>query len=264
LVALLAASTLAGAEDPLQPPGTESHTYRELSPLPLRVYVWKPEGWKLSDRRAGFVWFFGSGSNPTNASAWAKRAAQLGMVAIAPDYREPSRANTLRKDAIADARAALHWIQEHAGELGIDPERVVVGGNSAGGRLALWTAITAPPPGSLSSESPLYKPAALLLTSPAFDMKPDPDDTDPTALSPVSHLDAKMPPTIIFHGDADDAVPYQKSVAMHAALAANGNICELVMIPRGSHAYGRDQPAWWPRTQQITVWFLEDLKLVAK
>ena len=53
--------------------------------------------------------------------------------------------------------------------LALDPERIVVSGNSAGGHVALWTAIEKAPPGSDPAESPTAKPAALILICAASD-----------------------------------------------------------------------------------------------
>src|SRR4051794_7849883 len=69
-------------------PGAESHIFRDLKPDPLRLHVFKPKDWKAGDKRAGFVWFFGGGwSHGLPSSSFAKWAADLGFVGIAPDYR---------------------------------------------------------------------------------------------------------------------------------------------------------------------------------
>src|SRR5690606_30332323 len=128
------------------------------------------------------------------------------------------RHGTTPLECVADARAAVRWVQEHAEELGIDADRIVVTGNSAGGHIAVWTAIEDVPPGSDPAEAPIARPAALVLSSAVT-------DTDLTtgyggsrfgehalALSPRHHVDGGMPPILMFHGDADKTVGYDSAV----------------------------------------------------
>ena len=280
LSALLAAALVGalplGAVTPATPsalPGAEAYVYRLLTPVPLRLFVFKPAAWRTDGRRPALVWFFGGGwatGTAANAAAWARWAAALGWVGVAPDYRVKDRFGTTPLESVADARAALHWVQVHAAELGVDPQRIVVGGNSAGGHLALWTAITAAPPGSAPGESPRAKPAALILTSPVSDTSPETGytpqrfGTDARALSPVHQLDPAMPPVLVFHGDADRTVPYRESVALRDRLVATGNRCELITVPGGSHNYAGDLKPWWPRTQAIARDFLARQGLLPK
>jgi acetyl esterase/lipase len=44
---------------------------------------------------------------------------------------------------MADAQHAVAWLKQHAAELGVDPQRIVLSGTSAGGHIALITAFTA-------------------------------------------------------------------------------------------------------------------------
>jgi acetyl esterase len=238
---------------PVTLPGAETHVFRELTPEPIRVHVFKPKNWKASDKRPAFVWFFGGGwttGTPVNAAGWAKWAASEGMVGFAPDYRTKGRFGTSPLESVADSRAVLRWVQEHAAELGIDPQRIAVGGNSAGGHVALWTAITHSPPGSVAAEAPKFKPAALILTSAVSDTSKETgytpqrfgENTD--ALSPVHQLDARMPPMLVFHGDADKTVPQRESLALRDKLLASGNVCEFINVPGGSHNFGGELPEW--------------------
>ncbi len=231
----------------------------------MRLFVVKPKDWKAGDKRPAFVFYFGGGwttGTPASSVVWARFAAELGMVGIVPDYRTKGRFDTPPQAAVADARAALRWVQTHAAELGIDSARIAVGGNSAGGHVALWTALAAVPPGSDPTESPLAKPAALVLFSAVSDTSPETGYTpkrfgaDATALSPVHQLEAVMPPVLSFHGDADKLVPLSQAIALRDKLTAAGNRDELHIVPGGGHNFGNDVPAWQQKSRDILREFL--------
>lgn len=73
---------------------------------------------------------------------------------LAPEHPFPA--------AVDDARAALRWAQRHAAELGADPSRVGVGGDSAGGNLAAAVSI-------LASHDGGPAPTCQMLVYPAVD-----------------------------------------------------------------------------------------------
>lgn len=263
----------AAAKAPRQPettpatlPGAETHVLRDLKPEPVRIHVFKPRDWQASDRRPGFIWFFGGGwthGTPSNAAGWCKWAADLGYVGIAPDYRVQERFGTSPLESVADARLALHWVEEHAAELGIDPQRIVVGGGSAGGHVALWTAIKHSPPGSTEAEAPQFRPIALMLLSAVSDTTkekgyaPQRFGANTLALSAVDQLDPTMPPVIAFHGDADKTVPQAQTLALRDKLLATGNVCEFVNVPGGDHNFSGELPEWREKTRVLIKAFLE-------
>lgn len=260
------ASALAAAVPPTPTtlPGAETFAYRE-GEASMLLHVFKPVGWKATDRRPALVFFFGGGWNtgtPEKSAGWARFAAKNGMVGIAPDYRTRQRFNTSPLESVADSRAALRWVQDHAAELGIDVARIAVGGNSAGGHVALWTAIATTPPGSSPREAPLTQPAALLLFSAVSDTSmlagytPRRFGEHATALSPLHQLDSKMPPTLAFHGDADKTVPFSQAVALGEKYQQTNNSYELVVVPGGSHAFSTDLPEWRTKAQSMARDFL--------
>jgi acetyl esterase/lipase len=91
------------------------------------------------------VWMHGGGfvlGDLGTEHPWAARLADgSGAVVISvgyrvsPEHRYPA--------ALDDAYAVLSWAAEHAAELGIDPERIAVGGHSAGATLAAAVALRA-------------------------------------------------------------------------------------------------------------------------
>ncbi|MET9803550.1 alpha/beta hydrolase [Streptomyces sp. NPDC006368] len=98
--------------------------------VPVRIY--RPSG-----AQGAVVWLHGGGyvmGDVDTEHPWATRLAKdSGAVVISVGYRlapeHPFPA------ALDDAYAALTWTAEHAAELGIDPERIAVGGHSAGAGL---------------------------------------------------------------------------------------------------------------------------------
>lgn len=271
LVGVIAFAQRPPETTPTEFPGAETFVFREDATEPVRLFVVKPDDWKAGDRRPALMFFFGGGwttGTPRNSIGWARTAAKLGMVGIAPDYRTIGRSNTTPLEAVADSRAALHWVQEHAADLGIDPARIAVGGNSAGGHVALWTAITHAPPGSDEAESPRIKPAALILFSTVSDTSvltgytPKRFGENATALSPVHQLDEKMPPVLAFHGDSDALVPLGQATALRDKLVASGNACELHIVPGGGHNFGGDVPEWREKSRALMLEFLREQGLV--
>jgi acetyl esterase/lipase len=129
--------------------------------IPVRIY--HPHG-EPAGSRPGIVYYHGGGfvfcdieSHDGFCRALA-RASQTVVVSVdyrlAPEHRAPA--------AALDAFAALCWVMEHARELGIDPARTAVAGDSAGGNLAAVTAI-------VCRERGFRPPAAQLLIYPVID-----------------------------------------------------------------------------------------------
>jgi dipeptidyl aminopeptidase/acylaminoacyl peptidase len=54
---------------------------------------------------------------------------------------------------------------------------------------------------------------------------------------PIRNIDAKYPPALLFHGDADRDVPFEQSRAMHRELQAEGVDADLVIVPNGPHVF---------------------------
>ena len=266
---------------PLTLPGAESHVFKKVGDVELRLHVAKPKEWKPSDKRACLVTFFGGGwtsGTPARSITYAKWAAKNGLVGVAPDYRTRNRFNTQPEDCVADGRAAVRWIQDHAAELGIDLAKIVVQGSSAGGHVAAWTAIPDPvTPESASDPVPNPAPAGLILLWPVTDTgmsgyggpkRFGHDEARAKNLSVTGRMPAKMPPTLVFHGTADKTVKFENSQAFTDKMKANGNLCELVVFPDAPHSpnsiqEGEKGKIVKSKIEEESLKFLEKLGLVS-
>ncbi len=174
----------------------------------------------------------------------ARPLASLGYTCVSASYRVMDQA--FWPAQIHDAKAAIRWTRAHAGELGVVAEKVVVLGYSAGGRLALVAAGT-PNDASLEGDSgsadagtevaacvAFYPPASLGNTAV---LGPNPTDAGRRDLTPLSHVKAGYPPTLLLHGSADQTIPVEESVAMYEALRKVGAPVELHVIEGVTHIF---------------------------
>ncbi len=234
--------------------GATVETYKKASETELKLWIFQPDGKPAAGAgRAAMVFFFGGGwtsGSPAQFERQCRYLAGRGMVAIAADYRVASRQQVKAAACVADAKSCLRWVRRNAARLGIDPERVAAGGGSAGGHLA---AATATLPGlDEPGEDATHRaaPDALVLFNPALVMAPYPGlqvrsaapnadrlGCEPEAISPIHHVRANLPPTLILHGRADRVVPYVTVEAFAAAMKKAGNRCELVGYDGQPHGF---------------------------
>lgn len=235
--------------------GTKSETYRKVGDTELKVWIFDSRQ-KMTERPLpAIVFFFGGGwtsGSPAQFEPQCRHLAARGMVAITADYRVASRHQVKPVTCVADAKSAVRWVRANATRLGIDPRRIAVGGGSAGGHLAAATA-TVPgldDPADDLRVSPLpdalvlFNPALVLAELPGLDLSGFgtrvPEErlgAAPRALSPAHHIRAGLPPTIIFHGEADTTVPYATAAAFTRLMQAAGNRCELRGYPGQPHGF---------------------------
>jgi acetyl esterase/lipase len=167
---------------------------------------------------------------------------RLGRVAPAPA-------------AVEDCLCALRWVIRNAKEYGFDVNRLVTTGYSAGGHLALTTAMI-PASAGLDRQCPGTEPlrvAAVVnwygITDVAdlidgantrmyavewLGSRPDRAEVA-KRVSPLTYMRKDLPPILTIHGDADPTVPYAHATRLHTALQQAGVTNELVTIPKGLH-----------------------------
>ena len=152
-----------------------------------------------------------------------------------------------------DVAAGCRYLVGHAGELGIDPERVIVLGHSAGGHVASWLAsMNNVPAESLIRAEPLRLRGVVPLAG-VLDLRRchelnlsngavvdflggTPADVPEryAAASPIELVPATAPHLLV-HGAMDENVPIEQSEGYHAAAIATGGKSALMTLPRADH-----------------------------
>lgn len=252
--------------------GAAKVEYKQAGDAKLHLHVYYPRGWSKHDTRSAIVFFFGGGwvaGTPAQFSPQCAHLASRGMVAITAEYRVRSRHGVHPAECVADAKDALRWVRAHAAALGIDNARIAASGGSAGGHVAASTATL----GRLPEEQQAAidcTPNALILYNPVCDTtllgyggKRLADRM--TELSPVHHIKPHMPPTIIFHGDADKTVPHENARRFKRLMDEAGNACELVTYEGAGHGFfnqGRAGNEYENTTRRLDA-FLTKLGFIA-
>jgi acetyl esterase/lipase len=261
-------------------PGAKAETYKKAGNAELKLYMFLPDDWKPEDKRPAIVCFFGGGwtnGSPRQFLPQCKYLATRGMVAIAADYRVASRNQVKAVECVKDAKSAIRFVRKNATRLGIDPNRIVAAGGSAGGHLAAVCGTIEGFEEPNEDTSISSKPNAMLLFNPAVVLAPvdgvqlneqrlatlgDRMGTNPRELSPYHHVKSGAPPTAIFHGKADKTVPYATVEAFAKAMQKAGNKCELYGYDDQGHGffnYGRARNEMFVATLKQADKFLAEL-----
>jgi acetyl esterase len=197
----------------------------------------------------GGGWVFGS---PEEFHEACRRFARKGFITFSFQYRLSRNEDGTYPhpditpvESVKDARSAIRWLRENAEKLKIDPEKIAVGGQSAGGQLALSTALLDSVNDISDNLNTSPVPNALLLFSsnvntlePWIDMLLDERRNEIWSISPYHNLRPGMPPAIAFHGENDDQVLFYIVRMFQSRMQELGNQYELYTYPGRRHYLG--------------------------
>ena len=219
--------------------------------------------------------------------------AKAGFVVAAVEYRTVP---DVYPALINDAKSAVRYLRAHAKQFNIDPNRIGVIGDSAGGYVSqmmgttngedefdvgdytdfssdVQAAVTIYGISNLMNIGEGYSDAiqkvhespavteALLLYGPAFAEFAGKDIlSDPQkamSASPLGHVKADMPPFLIMHGSADKLVSPVQSEQLYNALTKKGNKVDYIVVEGAGHG-----DLYWYQPaiiNKVVSWFKENL-----
>lgn len=240
-------------------------TYRKTKQTDLDLAIDYPADWKQTDKRPAIVFFFGGGWENGTIKAFERQAkyfASRGLVASRADYRVKSRHGVTPTDCVDDARAAVRYLRENAETLGIDPDRIVASGGSAGGHIAACT--TLKPVTDEASKIPSTANALILFNpvlrfGPQMLAKVNHDESVGKAISPILYLGKESPPTLILFGTSD--VLIKQGEEFLARSKDVGCRSEMLVAEQQPHGFFHRSP-WYEKTLYRADEFLESLGYV--
>ncbi len=225
-------------------------------PFPAAVVV-HGGGWVRGDRRV-------------DVAPLLPPLAEAGIAWFSIDYRlatDPLHFGV----AVDDVIAAVRFVRDHAAEYRIDPDRIALVGESAGGQLAAMAALAVP----VRAVVALYAPTDLVALLDSSGIIPSeirerfkgtPLETLLRSrlkqLSPIANVRPDMPPFLLIHGTADPLVPFDQSRDMCDKMTAAGASCELFPVRGAGHGV-----RWWegnpaisePYKQKMVRWLATQL-----
>ncbi|MFC1498972.1 alpha/beta hydrolase [Verrucomicrobiota bacterium] len=242
-------------------------TYKTIDKIKLRMHIFVPENHDPKIKSSAIIFFFGGGwssGTPKQFYQQCRYLASRGMVAMSAEYRVKSRHGTSPFECVKDAKSAIRWVRTHAGKLGVDPNKIVSGGGSAGGHIAACTAMIENMENKGEDLSISSKPNALVLFNPVLGLTENDKNADKITerirkILPADHVKEGLPPFIIFHGAEDTTVPVAAIEIFQKLMNNKGNRCEVVPFKGRKHGffnYGRNNNEPFNKTMELTDKFL--------
>lgn len=247
--------------------------YKRIDGQALKLHIFDPPGFKAGDSRPCFLVIHGGGWTGGTAQMFypfAAHFAKEGLVGISIDYRLIKKGSRITPfDCVKDGRSAVRYVRSHAAELGIDPNKIIVSGGSAGGHVAACTALAQGVDEKGEDTAIPCKPDALVLYWPILDTSPKGWGNARCGphwkeISPLQLVRPGMPPTLIFQGSADHTASPKIAKAFQRAMLKAGNQCELVVHPGGQHGYMMRNIHLFNQGMKRTDEFLRSLGYLSK
>lgn len=242
--------------------------------VPLTLDAWVPEGrglfpaviivhgggWENGDKntyvpplfppliRGGFAWFSIN-------------------YRLSPAFQHPA--------ALDDVYTAIRWLKRNAAAYNVDPNRIALMGESAGGHLVALAGARHEADTKVAAVVCFYGVTDIVarsrhLKGPGKNISQllgvtgmtPPELARMREASGITYVKKEMPPFLFIHGTKDEAVPYAQSTAMCAKMKSLGASCEVFTVPGAPHGIGawEREPAFQAYKEKMVEWLKLTLK----
>ena len=265
---VLALSFLLGAERACAQERLRDIVYGRKLGMALTMDVWKP----AKPNGIGVIFLvsggFQSGLDKVDSKRFGavvlKPFLDRGQTVFAVSHSAQPKFSVI--EIVPDIHRAVRFVRVHARDFGVDPDRIGIMGTSSGGFLALSIATTGKP-GDPKAKDPVDRASSRVQAAACF--CPGSDlvnygagrsvvERDPVKaaamfgvqdkpkeeqikilreLSPLAAVTKDTAPTLIIHGDADQAVPYEQSERFVAKLAEQNVPHQLITRKNAGHSW---------------------------
>lgn len=216
-------------------------------------------GWVAGDKQQYITYIF----QPLSDAGFAWFSINYRL---APQYKFPADAD--------DVEDAIHWVKTNAAKYKVDPKRIALIGESAGGHLVSLVGAHSKPENRVAAVVSMYGVHDFITAS--IEWKPIPteilqlfgipavDANSAPALiqaSPVVYISKGMPPYLLMHGSKDEDVPYEQSVEMCDKMKKAGASCELITVAGAPHGmdHWEPHPEWLWYKKALVDWLTKTL-----
>jgi len=232
------------------PPG-KVFVYKTSHGRPQNMEVYFPEKQGTATHKAPGVLLFHGGSWRAGDLIQFRYAceyfAKRGLVAATANYYILSDAAakalpgevSRKRVCVTDAASALRWFKQHADEFGMDSNRVVIGGGSAGGHIALLATLQRDLDDPADPKGIDTSVAGYLFFCSAFTT--DGKDND-KSVDAFAQLKPGIAPSLFLFGEQDSWLPATQKLV--PALRQTGARAELLVADKVSHMFFRN-PGWY-------------------
>tara|TARA_E500000331_G_scaffold354674_1_gene408292 strand:+ start:3918 stop:4730 length:813 start_codon:yes stop_codon:yes gene_type:complete len=228
----------------------------------LEADLYLPE--KNGDRRPALVIVHGGGwrkGSRNGVKGFGLLLSRSGFVCLCPSYRLSPEAPWPAQ--IEDVKCAIRYLKANHQSLGLDPERVGIIGDSAGGHLALMVAVAEAFEGDgghgdvysdVKAVASMYGPTAIQFGTDnegrTMLMGPDATEADYKGASPLTYDLSDFPPCLLIHGAEDPAVPLAESTNFYEKLMDRKRKAELHIFADEGHAFDRRS---WSEEKMVDI-----------